>query len=101
MSPTKEEITNIFNQIDKDHSGSVDPQELYTALGLRRKLIKVLKQAIYFCFTGKNNFSQKEIALLVANLDKDKDGKIGIKGIYYTASYYLVNISNLLTVIVF
>jgi hypothetical protein len=31
-------------------------------------------------FVGKNNFSKEEIALLVADLDKDKSGKIEIKG---------------------
>ena len=33
-APTKEELIAIFNIIDKDHSGSVDPNELYDALGI-------------------------------------------------------------------
>jgi Ca2+-binding EF-hand superfamily protein len=33
-APTKEELIAIFNIIDKDHSGSVDVNELYEALGI-------------------------------------------------------------------
>ena len=32
--PTKEELIQIFNIIDKDKSGSIDTNELYDALGI-------------------------------------------------------------------
>ena len=61
--PTKEEITALFKNIDKDNRGTISSDELYDAL-------------------GRSNFKKEEVALLIADLDKDNSGKIDIKGIF-------------------
>lgn len=59
MSP---EIQGFFNQVDKDHSGKINAQELKTAL-----------------VTGKGqNFSDQACTLMISMFDLDKSGTIDV-----------------------
>ena len=67
--PTKEELTAIFKAIDTNGDGHVSVDEFYKAL-------------------GEKNFKKDEIVLLVGHLDKNKDGKIDVEGLFCSIYFY-------------
>ena len=62
----KDAVDAVFSQFDKDNSGTLDGQEVSSLINAALKHMNAGRTA-----------SQKEVDALIANVDKNGDGKIG------------------------